>query len=110
MRLARHVTLPIADAVTFNDLLNRKIDLDLKKSLFTAARGVCRPAIALVAVGRAITSWTSNVAKLLLEAADQEKIVSALQELNFHGKLCDRSISGYNKIISKSHVEEERCS
>lgn len=33
----------------------------------------------------AITSWTSNIEKLLLEAADQEKITSALQELSLAG-------------------------
>lgn len=52
MHLAGHITLPIKDAVTFRDVLDCKIDLSLKK----AAGGVYRPAIALAAVGRAISS------------------------------------------------------
>lgn len=43
MRLARHVTLPIEDAVTFRDVLDRKIDLN---RAYSAAGGTCRPAIA----------------------------------------------------------------
>lgn len=31
MRLARHVTLPLDDAVSFKDILDRRVDLDLKK-------------------------------------------------------------------------------
>lgn len=84
MRLARHVTLPIEDAVTFRDVMDRKIDLDLKKA-YSAAGGACRPAITLAAVGRAITFWAANIEKLLLEAADQEKIISAMQELSLAG-------------------------
>lgn len=61
-----------------------KIDLDLKRS-YSAAGGACRSAIALEAVGRAIASWSSIAEKLLLEGTDQEKIVSALQELTLAG-------------------------
>lgn len=83
MRLARHVTLPIEDVLTFRDFLVWRIDLDLKKA-YSAAKGACRPAVTLAAVGRAITSWTSSIEKLL-EAVDQEKNISALQELSLAG-------------------------
>lgn len=84
MRLARHETLPHKDAVTFRDVLDRKIDLDLKRA-YAAAGRACRPAIALAAVGRAISSWTSNVEKLILDGAEQERVITALQELSLTG-------------------------
>lgn len=76
--------MPIEDVVTFRDLLDQKIDLDFKKA-YSATGGARRPAITLAAVGRAINSWTSNVEKLLSEAADQERIVSVLQEHSLAG-------------------------
>lgn len=84
MRLAMHITLPIEDAVTFRDVLDRKIDLDLKRA-YLAAGGACRPAVALAAVGKAISSWTSNIEKLILEVAEQEKVITALRELSLTG-------------------------
>lgn len=84
MRLARHVTLPIEDAVTFRDVLDRKVDTDLKRA-YLFAGGACRPAVALAAVGKAISSWSSATARLVTEGADQEQITKALQELSLAG-------------------------
>ena len=70
MRLARHVTLPIEDAVTFRDVLDRKIDLELKKA-YSSAGGACRPAITTAAVAKAISAWAANAEKALLEGTDQ---------------------------------------
>ncbi|XP_040211990.1 uncharacterized protein LOC120943017 isoform X2 [Rana temporaria] len=66
MRLARHVTLPIEDAVSFRDVLDHKIDLELKKAYSTAG-GACRPAIATAAVARGNSTWAANTEKALLE-------------------------------------------
>lgn len=40
MRLARHVTLPLEDAVTFRDVLDRKIDTDLKRAYLSVHAGL----------------------------------------------------------------------
>lgn len=101
MRLARHVTLPLEDAVTFRDVLDRKIDTDLKRA-YLSAGGACRPAIALAAVGRAISSWSSNTEKLVLEGADQEKIVKALQELSLAGDFVAEASVDTIRSASKS--------
>lgn len=45
MLLARHVTLPLDDAVSFKDVLDRRVDVDLKK-IYTLAGGACRPSMA----------------------------------------------------------------
>lgn len=84
MHLARHVTLLMGDAATFPEVLDRKIDFDLKRA-YTAAGGACRAAIALTAVGKAVSSWTSNIEKSLVEGAGQEKLILALQELELAG-------------------------
>lgn len=84
MRLATHVTLPIEDAVKFQDMLDRKIDLDLMKA-YSAVGGTCRTAIVTAAVGGAISGLTANIEKLLREGADLEKIITSLQELNLAG-------------------------
>lgn len=46
MRLAKHVTLPMEDAVTFKDVLDRRTDQDLKK-IFLMAGGARKSTIAL---------------------------------------------------------------
>ena len=84
MRLARHVTLPIEDAVSFRDVLDRKIDLELKKAYSTAG-GACRPAITTAAVARAISTWAANAEKALLEGTDQGEVISTLQEIRLAG-------------------------
>lgn len=81
MHLARYVTLTIEDSVTFRDVLDRKINLDLKRA-YSAVGGTCREAIALAAVGRDIFSLTSNIEKLILDRVEQEKVKTALQELS----------------------------
>ncbi|XP_077306678.1 ubiquitin-conjugating enzyme E2 U isoform X2 [Lithobates pipiens] len=84
MRLARHVTLPIEDAVSFKDVLDRKMDLELKKA-YSMAGGSCRPAITTAAVARAISGWATKLEKDLLEGTEMEKLVSSLQEIRLAG-------------------------
>lgn len=84
MRLARHVTLPMEDAVSFRDPLERKVDLDLKRA-YSAAGGACRPAIALASVSRAILAWTANLERALRSDMDRDRIIAGLQELRLAG-------------------------
>lgn len=58
--------------------------------------------IALAAVGRAIASWTSCVEKLLLEGAEQEKIVTTVPRAQSSWRFCGRSLS--EQIFGKSHA------
>lgn len=58
-------------------MLDRKIDLNLK-SAYSAAGGACRAVIALASAGKAISNCTSNIEKLILEGAEQEKLITAL--------------------------------
>lgn len=46
MRLAKHVTLPLEDAVSFKDSLDKRIDKDLKKIYITAG-SACKQVLAL---------------------------------------------------------------
>lgn len=84
MRLARHVTLPIEDAVSFRDVLDRKLDLELKKAYSTAG-GPCRPAITTAAVAKAISGWATKVEKDLQDGTEIDKIISSLQEIKLAG-------------------------
>lgn len=67
MRLARHVTLPLEDAAFFRDVLERRIDLDLKRT-FSLAGVASRPAMALASVSKALESWVDQ----LLSSAGNE--------------------------------------
>lgn len=80
MRLARNTTLPLEDAVSFRDVLDRKIDSDLKKA-YQAAGGACKPAVALTSVSRAARAWTDNIEVALRRGLDTDQIVKALDEL-----------------------------
>lgn len=51
VRLAKNVTLPMDDSTSFKDPLDRRIDLDLKRS-YLAAGEACRPAITLTSVSK----------------------------------------------------------
>lgn len=60
MRLARHVTLPLEDAVSFRDVLERRIDVDLKR-IFSLAGVASRPAMAMASVSKALESWADRL-------------------------------------------------
>lgn len=48
------------DAVSFRDVLERKIDTDLKK-IFTLAGGASRPAMAMASVSKALENWVDRL-------------------------------------------------
>lgn len=52
MRSVRHVILPLEHMVSFRDVLNRRIDSDLKRVYLTAGMA-CKPALALAAMLKA---------------------------------------------------------
>lgn len=60
MLLAKCVTLPLEDAMSFKDGLERRIDLDLK-IIYTMAGMACKPALALAATSKAMEVWMENV-------------------------------------------------
>lgn len=80
MRLARNSTLPLEDAVSFKDVLDRRIDSDLKKT-YQAAGGACKPAVALTSISRATRVWSDNVETALRQGVGSEEIIKALDEL-----------------------------
>lgn len=61
MRLAKHVTLPLEDAVSFKDGLERKIDQDLKR-IYGLAGMACKLALAL---SKTMEAWMENVDSFL---------------------------------------------
>lgn len=80
VRLAKNVTLPMADSTSCKDPLDRRIDIDLKKAYQTAG-GACRPEIALTSVSNAFRVWTDNVKMAIQQDVPKEDIVKALEEL-----------------------------
>lgn len=64
MRLAKHVTLLLEDAVSFKDGLKRRIDGDLKR-IYVMAGLACKPALALAAMSKAMKVWTENIYTVL---------------------------------------------
>lgn len=107
MRLARHVTLPIEDTLTLRDVLDRKTDLDLKRAQ-SAAGGTCRPAIALAAVGRVISSWTSDIEKLILKGAEQEKVITTSRTQSCR-RLCGGGFGGHDQILHSGNAGYCNC-
>lgn len=99
MRLARHVTLPMKDVVTFNYVRDCKLDVDLKQ-VQAASGDACRAAVTLEEDGRVITSWTANFGKVILNDVDQDKIVKALQKPKIACDFINERISGYHKGLS----------
>ena len=78
MRLARDISLPIENAVTIWDVLDREINIELKEACSTTG-DASRPAITTAAVAKTIAAWAANVENSILEGADQGKIFSSLQ-------------------------------
>ncbi|XP_068105319.1 solute carrier family 2, facilitated glucose transporter member 6 isoform X2 [Hyperolius riggenbachi] len=77
--LAKHVTLPMDDSVSFKDPLERRIDADLKK-IYMNAGGSCRSGVALTSLAKAIKVWTQNVEEAVRSGVEKEQIISALQD------------------------------
>ena len=80
MRLAKNTTLPLEDAVSFKDTLDRRIDTDLKR-IYQATGGACKPAVALSSISRATKVWADNIETALRAGIDSEEIIKALDEL-----------------------------
>lgn len=55
LMLAKHVTLPLEGMVSFRDILDRRIDSDLKLVYLTAGMA-CKPALALAAMSKSYGS------------------------------------------------------
>lgn len=80
VHLARNITFPMDDSMSFKDLLDRRSDSDLTKA-YQAARGTCRPAIALTSVSNVIRAWTDNIETVIQQEASKEDIMKVLEEL-----------------------------
>ena len=80
MRLAKHVTLPLADSVSFKDGLDRRMDQDLK-IIYGLAGTACKPALALAALSKAMEAWTENVDSFLKGVLEDLARNSATAEL-----------------------------
>lgn len=80
MRLVKHVTLPLEDTVSFKDVLDRRIDADLRRVYLTAGMA-CKPALALAALSKAMEVWTDSVQDKLRNISDDTAKNSPIQEL-----------------------------
>lgn len=59
IKLVGHISLPMDDAVSFKDALDRKMDADVRKVyIFSASAG--RLVLALTSVARTIKVWTES--------------------------------------------------
>ncbi|XP_068127183.1 uncharacterized protein [Hyperolius riggenbachi] len=83
-RLAKYVTLPIKDAITFRDTMELKIDMDLRK-MYTGSGGACKLAIALTSVGKAVRAWTENAEQMIRDDVDKETLITSMEDLKIAG-------------------------
>lgn len=74
VRLAKNVTLPMEDSAFFKDIMDRKIDLDLKKA-YQAAGAACRPDVALTSVASSLKVWTQNIETALKDRVPRAYII-----------------------------------
>lgn len=80
MRLARNITLPLEDAVSFRDVLDHRIDSDLKK-VYQATGGACKPAVAWYSISRTTRLWSDNIETALRRGLGADEIIKALDDL-----------------------------
>ncbi|XP_068136407.1 lamina-associated polypeptide 2-like [Hyperolius riggenbachi] len=80
-RLAKHITLPRDNVASFKDVMEKKMDSELKK-IYTLAGSATKPAVALTSVARAIRAWTINIEEAVRADADKEAIIKALDDFN----------------------------
>lgn len=64
MRLAKCVTLPLVDALSFKDGLETRIDQDLKR-IYGSAGMAYKPPLALAAKSKAMEVWMENVDSMI---------------------------------------------
>lgn len=80
MWLARHVTLPIEDAVTFKDVLDRRVDHDFK-CVFLMAGAASKPVLAWASVSKAVEIWANCLDDLLHSQEDVGQAEALLQNV-----------------------------
>lgn len=98
MRLARHVTLPMDDAVSFKDPLDRRMDADIKRA-YTAAGNTCRPVLALTSLAKAISAWAEKIEADLQSGADTTAALKLLSNIKHSGD-----------FVGEAAINSLRCS
>ncbi|KAM5191381.1 uncharacterized protein ACMZJ9_008764 [Mantella aurantiaca] len=82
LQLAKHVTLPLEDTVSFKDILDRKIESDLKKKkTYLTAGAACKPALALTSVSKALEEWAAEVEDAVLRGSMSAETPIVLKDI-----------------------------
>lgn len=80
MRLAKHVTLPLEDTVSFRDPLDRRLDSDLKR-IYLNAGMACKPVLALATLSKAMEIWVDGLQGTLRSVSEETAANAPIQEL-----------------------------
>ncbi|KAM5191488.1 uncharacterized protein ACMZJ9_021274 [Mantella aurantiaca] len=80
LRLAKHVTLPLEDTTSFKDVLDRRMENDLKR-VYTSAGVACKPAVAVASVSKALEVWTEDVEEAVSAGATSAETINTLREM-----------------------------
>ena len=100
-RLAKHVTLPLDDAVSFKDPLDRKIDLDLKR-IFVTAGAACKPVMALATMSKAMEVWVSDIESKLGSLSEEAVESSPIHELKLASVFLGEASIDVLRLLSRS--------
>ncbi|VEL13085.1 unnamed protein product [Protopolystoma xenopodis] len=76
-RVARKTTLPVDEGISLRDVMERKQDNTLKKA--TVAGSICKPAVAITSVARAMKLWLHNLEDALTNRVSRDQILEDLQ-------------------------------
>lgn len=98
IRLARQVTLPMNDAMTVKDALDRRMDNDIRK-VYTPAGSACRPVLAITSVVRAIKAWAEKAETDLRASAKISLVLKSLTDIKQAGD-----------FVSEAAIDSRRCS
>ncbi|KAM8945428.1 uncharacterized protein RCH25_048699 [Pelodytes ibericus] len=80
VRLAKRTTLPVDNAGSLRDSMDRKMDSSLSRAYVAAGTGL-HPAVALTSVSRALKSWLEKLEEDIREGRSRSSLMSSLQDI-----------------------------
>uniref|UniRef100_A0A803JZ17 Lamina-associated polypeptide 2 alpha C-terminal domain-containing protein n=1 Tax=Xenopus tropicalis TaxID=8364 RepID=A0A803JZ17_XENTR len=100
-RLSKHTALPVPDASSFKDSMDKKMEGFLR-AIFTASGEALRPVLASAWVSRASQSWSSSLIEGINSGMHRQDLLNiALQLKEANDYICEASLDA-TQVISRA--------
>ncbi|KAM8930089.1 uncharacterized protein RCH25_006001 [Pelodytes ibericus] len=103
VRLAKKTTLPLDDAGTLRDPMDKRMDSNLSKAYIASGSGL-RPAVALTSVSRALKQWMDDLEEDISSGVSRSRLLESLRKIKLAIDFSSEASIDLVKTISRSMV------